>query len=149
MLYRILLVSAKHQHEWAIGIHMSPPSWTSLPSPSPFHPSRLLQSPCLSPLSHIANSIGYLFLHMVICFHVTLHSSHPLLPPPAHVHKSILYICDSLAALQIISSVPSLVQAFLIPVLQCLVKLISKLIVKYYFHYRKFGRCRHEKFKVT
>ena len=36
--------------------HRSPPSWTSLPSPSPFHPSRLLQSSCLSSLSQIANS---------------------------------------------------------------------------------------------
>ena len=40
MLYRILLFSIKFQHESAIGIHMSPPSWASLPSPSPFHPSK-------------------------------------------------------------------------------------------------------------
>ena len=38
MLYSIVLVSAKYQHEWAIGIHMSPPSWTSL---SPLFPSHL------------------------------------------------------------------------------------------------------------
>ena len=31
LLYTILLVSAIHQHESATGIHMSPPSWTSLP----------------------------------------------------------------------------------------------------------------------
>ena len=30
-----MLVSAKHQHESAIGIHMSPPSWTSLLPPFP------------------------------------------------------------------------------------------------------------------
>ena len=30
----------------AIGIHLSPPFWTSRPSPSPSHPSRLIQSPC-------------------------------------------------------------------------------------------------------
>ena len=35
---------------------ISPPFWTSLPSPSPSHPSRLIQSPCLSFLSHTANS---------------------------------------------------------------------------------------------
>ena len=29
--YNIVLVSAIHQHESAIGIHMSPPSGTSLP----------------------------------------------------------------------------------------------------------------------
>ena len=48
LLYRILLFSVKPQHESAIGIHVSPPSWTSLPSPSPSHPSRLMQSPCLN-----------------------------------------------------------------------------------------------------
>ena len=35
-LYNILLVSAIHQHESATGIHMSPPSWTSLPSPTTY-----------------------------------------------------------------------------------------------------------------
>ena len=38
------MVSAVHQHDSAIGIHMSPPSWTYLPPPSPSHPSRLSQS---------------------------------------------------------------------------------------------------------
>ena len=33
LLYRTVLDSAKNQHESAIGIHMSPPSWTSLPIP--------------------------------------------------------------------------------------------------------------------
>ena len=51
-LSRILFYSAKYQHESAIGTHMSPPSWTSLTFPFPSHPSRLLQSPCLSSLSH-------------------------------------------------------------------------------------------------
>ena len=31
-----------------------PPSWVSLPSPSPSHPSKLIQSPCLSFLRHTA-----------------------------------------------------------------------------------------------
>ena len=56
LLYRIFLFSVKHQHESAVGVHMSPPSWTSLPSPCPSHPSRLIQSPCLSFLRHTANS---------------------------------------------------------------------------------------------
>ena len=51
---------AKPQHESAIG--MSPPPWTSLPSPSPFHPSRLIQS-CLSSLRHTANSHWLSILH--------------------------------------------------------------------------------------
>ena len=45
MLYSILLFSVKPQHESATGIHISPPFWTSLPSPTPSHPSRLIQSP--------------------------------------------------------------------------------------------------------
>ena len=42
--YSIGLVSATHPYESAIGIHMPPPSWTSLPSPTPSHPSRFSQS---------------------------------------------------------------------------------------------------------
>ena len=34
LLYRILLFSVIPQHESAIGIHISPPFWNSLPSPS-------------------------------------------------------------------------------------------------------------------
>ena len=60
------VVSAKHQYESAIGIHMSPPSWISFPSRSPSHPSRLLQSPGLSSLSHTANSHWLSNLHMVM-----------------------------------------------------------------------------------
>ena len=44
-----MLVSAKHQHDSAIVIHVSPPSRTSLPPPFPSHPSWLLQSPGLLP----------------------------------------------------------------------------------------------------
>ena len=47
-------------------IHISPPFWTSLPSPSPSHLSRLIQSPCLSFLSHTANSCWLSTLHMVM-----------------------------------------------------------------------------------
>ena len=63
---RILLFSVKPQHESAIGRHISPPFWTCLPSPSPSHPSRLIQSPCLSFLSHTANSRWLSILHMVM-----------------------------------------------------------------------------------
>ena len=37
-------------------IHISPPFWNYLPSSSPSHPSRLIQSSCLSFLRHTANS---------------------------------------------------------------------------------------------
>ena len=39
------VVSTKHQHELAIGLPMSPPTWTPFPPPSPSHPFRLLPSP--------------------------------------------------------------------------------------------------------
>ena len=38
-----------------------PSFWASLPSPSPSHPSRLIQSPCLNFLSREQIPIGYLF----------------------------------------------------------------------------------------
>ena len=53
-------------HISAIGIHISPPFWTSLLPPSPFHPSRLIQSPCLSFLRHTAHSHWLSILHMVM-----------------------------------------------------------------------------------
>ena len=49
------------------------------------------------------------FTYGNVCFHITL-SIHPTLSflgHPSHVHKSVLYVCVSTAALQIISSVPS------------------------------------------
>ena len=71
-----------HQNESAIGIHTFLPSWTSLPSPIPFHPSRFSQSTGLSSLHYIANSYWWSLLHMVVymfqCY--SLNSSH-LLPP--------------------------------------------------------------------
>ena len=66
MLYRILLFSVKPHHESAIGIHKSPPFWTSLLFPSPLHLTRLMQSPCLSFLSHTENSHWLSILHMVM-----------------------------------------------------------------------------------
>ena len=65
LLYRILLFSVKPQPRSTISVHISPPFGTSLPSPSPSHPSRLIQSSCLSFLSHIANSCWLSILHMV------------------------------------------------------------------------------------
>ena len=44
MLYNIVFVSAMHWPESTIGIHIYSPSWTSLPPPTPCHPSRLSQS---------------------------------------------------------------------------------------------------------
>ena len=66
LLANIVLVSAIYQHESAIGIHMSSPSWNSLLPLIPSHPSRLSQSPSLSSLSHTANFHWLSVLHMVV-----------------------------------------------------------------------------------
>ena len=90
--YNFVLVSDIHQHGSAIGIYMSPPSWASLPPSTPSHPCRLSQSPCLSSLSHIANSYWLSIVHVLVCMFsfYSLHLSHPLLPTAPHVHKSFL-----------------------------------------------------------
>ena len=56
-VYNITLISVIHQHElnWhelTMGVHMSPPSWISLPLTTQSHPSRLLQNPSLSSKSY-------------------------------------------------------------------------------------------------
>ena len=57
-----MLVSAASQHESAIGTHMSPPSQTSLPPPTPSHPSRLSQSTPLNSLRCAPTKEGLLDL---------------------------------------------------------------------------------------
>ena len=82
LLYNIVLVSAIHQHKPATGIHLSPPSCTSLPSPIPCHPSRLSHSTGLSSLCRTANPHGLSISHAVMstfpCY--SLNSSHLLHP---------------------------------------------------------------------
>ena len=65
LLCKILWFSVMHQ-DLVIGTPMSPPSQNSLLSPSPSHPSRLSQSPCLSSLSHTAYSLWLSISHMVL-----------------------------------------------------------------------------------
>ena len=71
-----------HQHESVRGTHMSTPSWTSLPNPTPSHPARLSQSTGLSSLCYTANSHWLSAIHMVIYMFpgYALHPSHPVLP---------------------------------------------------------------------
>ena len=78
-----MLVSAIHQHESAIGIHISPPSWTSLPPPTTSHPSILSQSTRLSSLSKVLYLLkfkGKVHLNK----HVYLKHGFSLLPAPSH-----------------------------------------------------------------
>ena len=92
------MVSVDHQHESAVGIPMSPPSWASLPPSSPSHTSRLLQIPGLSSLSHTANSHWLSVFHMVVykvpC--CSLPVPHCLLPPHYPVSISLLSVSVSL-----------------------------------------------------
>ena len=104
LLYSVVLVSAIDQHESAIGIHVSPPSWTSLPPPTLSHPSshRALD---LNSLHHTENSPWLSILHMVMymfqCYSLNL----------SHLPLLCLQVCTLclrlIAALQIASSVPS------------------------------------------
>ena len=82
LLYRILWFSVIHQQESAIYIPMSPPSQTSLPSPSPPHPSACHRAPVWVPWVIQQIPIGYLF-HTRYCKFLcySVHTS-PLLPPP-------------------------------------------------------------------
>ena len=56
------MVSAIYQRESATGIHRSPPSWTSLPPPTPSHPSRFSQSTGFGfPASYIKFTLAIYF----------------------------------------------------------------------------------------
>ena len=56
-----MLVSAKHQHESATGIHTSRPPGTSLPPPNPFHPLDGHTAPACAPWVTQQISTGSLF----------------------------------------------------------------------------------------
>ena len=84
MLYNSVLVSAIHQHESAIGIHICPLPLELLSHLPHIPPPRLSESTSLSSLSHTASFHWLSILHMVVYIYMfpwcSLHSSHPLLP---------------------------------------------------------------------
>ena len=60
----IVMVFATHQHELAIGIHMSLPSWTPIPSSTPSHPSKLSESTDFEfPASYIRLPVAMYFTY--------------------------------------------------------------------------------------
>ena len=74
--------SIKPEHESAIGIHIFPPSWNSLPSPSPSHPSRLITEPLFEfPEPFSKSPLAIYFTYGNISFHVTLSIQITLSPP--------------------------------------------------------------------
>ena len=77
------MVFAIHQHESAMGIHVSPPSWNSCPPPSPLYPSRLSQSTgfgCLASCIKLALVI-YFTYDKYMFWSYSLKLSHPRLLP--------------------------------------------------------------------
>ena len=66
LLYRISWFSVIEKQESSMGSPMPPPFRNIVPFPSPSHPSSWSQSPCLSSLSHTANSCWLSILHVVL-----------------------------------------------------------------------------------
>ena len=84
------------------------PSILTLPPIShPLPPPQLSQSSGLSFLSHTASSHWLFYSWWCVCFHATTLSVRPTVSFLSCVHKSVPYVCVSIAALQICSSVPS------------------------------------------
>ena len=86
----IALVTAIHQHEPATGIHMSLPSWTPFPSPTPSYSSKLSQSTGLSSPCHTAESPWLSVLHMVTYVSI-LYQFAP--PSPSHTVSASVSLC--------------------------------------------------------
>ena len=105
LLYKVVLVSAVHQHESAIGVHV--PSPLSLPPSSPPHPSRCSQSTDLGlPVPYSKLPPAMYLTYGNTCVSALLAQVTP--PSLSHcVHKSVIWVCISTAALQIGSSAPS------------------------------------------
>jgi len=91
---------------WIIGIHTSPPSWTSLPPPSPSH-SLVDTEPLFEfPETYRKFPLALYFTYSNVSFRVTLFIQLTL-SSPLPVSISLFSVCFSIAALQINSSVPS------------------------------------------
>ena len=93
-----MLVSAIHQHESATGIHMSPPSWTSLSPLTLSYSSRLSQSTGFEfPVSYRKFPLAIYLTYGNVYFNATL-SICPTLSIPHCVHKSVFSVCIFIAA---------------------------------------------------
>ena len=91
------MISAIHQHESAVGIHMSLPSWTSLPPLSPSHPSRLSQRIGFGfPASYREFLSSVQFSHTVVSDslrpHESQHTRPPRPSPTPGVHSKLMSI---------------------------------------------------------
>ena len=80
------------------------PSLLSLPSAPPSRPSRSSQSTSWAPLPYRSLTPAIYLTLISVYFNATL-SIHPNLSYPCCVHKSVFYVCFSIPALKIDSSV--------------------------------------------
>ena len=96
---RFCYFSAVPWSESAVGIHTSPPFWTSLPPTPASHPSRASQSMELGSLCYKEGSHELSILHMVV--HIYASATLPIPPPPSphllhdpcpHVHSLHLHL---------------------------------------------------------
>ena len=87
-----MLVSAIRQHASVTGIHMSPPLWTPLPSPTPPRPSGLPQGTRLTSRGHTASSHLLSVFHVAMCMLPHPLSSSRLLLPPLSPQLRSLYL---------------------------------------------------------
>ena len=113
LLYYVVLVSVVQQHASALSTYththththtyISPASWAS--SSTPISPlSGITEHQAELPVLH--SSFPLAILHMVVYIFQCCSSISPTLSLPRWVHKSILYVCVSIPALQIGSSIP-------------------------------------------
>ena len=108
LLYYVVLVSVVQQHASALSTYTHTHIYPPPPEPPP--------QPPISPLSGITehqaelpvlhSSFPLAILHMVVYIFQCCSSISPTLSLPRCVHKSILYVCVSIPALQIGSSIP-------------------------------------------
>ena len=100
LLYNVL-VSTVQQNESSIRIHISPLFWISFP----FKSAQCIKqsSLCYTVCSHLL-SILYIVSIVYMCQSQSPNSSHPLIL--FGIHTFVLYICVSISALQIKSSIP-------------------------------------------
>ena len=89
-----------HQHESPIGIHMSAPPWTSPHLPSHPTPLGITEHWVELPAAYSKFPLATYFTYGNVYVSMLLSQFLPL-SPPLCVHKSILYFCISITALQI------------------------------------------------
>ena len=105
LLHKVVLVSTVHGSASALCVHISSPSWASLPPPIPSPGHHKAQSTTeLSSLCYIAASHYYLFYTWWCIYVNALLPVHPTFSFSLCVHKSV--VCISFPALQIGSPVP-------------------------------------------